>query len=102
LCQQQKKKRLEQEKKTKVKGERVTNNVLMVSNLPSNITNYEAFVEKLFGQFKGYSEKKVISQKAIAFIEFENDSDASLALKALNGFKYAADQALKVVYAKSN
>lgn len=102
LCQQQKLKRQEKETKAKSRVQTDTNNVLRVENQPQNLTNYEAFIDKLFGQFKGYSDSKIISAKGIAFIEFEDDSQATIALKAQNGFKYSPEQALKVYFVKLN
>ena len=67
----------------------------MLKNCLGNlrVTRKISFVQKI-------SDSKIIPAKAIAFIEFEDDSEASIALKAMNGFKYTPEQALKVSYAK--
>ena len=42
----------------------------------------------------------MISAKQMAFVEFEDDSQASLAKKGLHGFKMTPENALNISYAK--
>ena len=42
----------------------------------------------------------MIAARAMAFIEFENDMQASVALQGLNGFKLDPTHALDLSYAK--
>lgn len=47
-----------------------------------------------------FSEVKLISNKNIAFVEYEGNSEAAIAMKGMNGFKMSADTELQISYAK--
>lgn len=75
-----------------------TNNVLFVEDLPAQVT--EELLSELFSQFPGFCALKLVGEKRLAVVEFEDDSQATVALKGLNGYKMTEDNALKIKYAK--
>jgi RNA recognition motif-containing protein len=60
----------------------------------------EMMLAMLFRQHVGYKEVR-IPRPGLAFIEFEDEPHATLALKALNGFKLTSTEALKLTYGKN-
>uniref|UniRef100_A0A3Q3N5K7 Small nuclear ribonucleoprotein polypeptide B2 n=1 Tax=Mastacembelus armatus TaxID=205130 RepID=A0A3Q3N5K7_9TELE len=75
------------------------NYILFLSNLPEE-TN-EMMLSMLFNQFPGFKEVRLVPGKHdIAFVEFENDTQAGVAKDALQGFRITATCAMKITYAK--
>mmetsp|Transcript_12074 Transcript_12074/g.14382 ORF Transcript_12074/g.14382 Transcript_12074/m.14382 type:complete len:225 (-) Transcript_12074:450-1124(-) len=73
--------------------------ILFVENLPS-ATN-DRMLTKLFQQFPGFCEVRMVETKpGISFIEYESDTQASVAMSALQGFKITAQNAMRLTYAK--
>lgn len=73
--------------------------ILFIENLPDATT--VNMLEILFQQFPGFQEARLVPGKAgIAFIEFENDIQAGVALAGLQGFKITQQHTLFIVYAK--
>jgi len=55
----------------------------------------------LFQQYPGFKEVRMIEAKpGIAFVEFEDDMQASIAMQALQGFKITPQNPMAIVYAK--
>ncbi len=55
----------------------------------------------LFQQFPGFKEARTVDAKpGIAFVEFDNDVQATVAKDGLHGFKVSADFAMQITYAK--
>ncbi|RHZ12049.1 hypothetical protein DYB37_010485 [Aphanomyces astaci] len=55
----------------------------------------------LFKQYHGFKEVRLVpGKKGLAFVEFLDEVQASIALQGLNGFKLSADERLKVSFAK--
>lgn len=75
------------------------NKILFVENLPDG-TN-EAMLSMLFQQFPGFKEVRLVPQRpGIAFVEYDSDVQASVAMQGLQGFKLATDKPMKVTYAR--
>lgn len=85
-----------------------TNNGIISDTMPSNIIFAqslpkdcnEMMLAMLFRQYPGYREVR-IPRPGLAFIEFDDEPLASVALKALNGFKLTANDSLKLKYGKA-
>ncbi|KAL3315941.1 U2 small nuclear ribonucleoprotein B'' [Cichlidogyrus casuarinus] len=73
------------------------NNVLFVQNLPDEAT--DAMLTMLFNQFSGFVEARKATG-GVAFIEYENEAQATAAQTAYHGFKLTPSHALQVSYAK--
>lgn len=75
------------------------NNILFIQNLPHETT--ETMLEVLFKQYPGFREVRMIDAKpGIAFVEFEDDIQSSVAMQALQGFKIAPQNPMVITYAK--
>ncbi|CAD8080085.1 unnamed protein product [Paramecium primaurelia] len=74
------------------------NNVLLIESLPPFVT--EIMLSELFRQYPGYSLIKLIPARGLAFVEYQNDDQATVALKGLSNFKITPECQLKVKYAK--
>lgn len=70
---------------------------LLAQNLPSEIS--EMILSMLFRQYTGFKEVRM-PRPGLAFIEFEDEPHATLALKALNGFKLTDNDTLDLIYGK--
>uniref|UniRef100_A0A7S3LAZ2 RRM domain-containing protein n=1 Tax=Amphora coffeiformis TaxID=265554 RepID=A0A7S3LAZ2_9STRA len=70
---------------------------LLAQNLPSEIN--EMILSMLFRQYTGYKEVRM-PRPGLAFVEFEDEAHATLALKALNGFKLTENDKLDLIYGK--
>ena len=56
----------------------------------------------LFQQFPGFKEVRMVEAKpGIAFVEFETETQASVALSGLQGFKINPTHSMTLSYAKS-
>lgn len=70
-----------------------------MQNLPAEAT--DLMVSMLFQQFPGYKEVRMVEQKpGIAFVEFESDMQAGVAMQGLQGFKITPTNSMAVSYAK--
>jgi U2 small nuclear ribonucleoprotein B'' len=75
------------------------NSKLFIENLPAATT--AAMLEMLFQQFPGCKEVTVVPSKpGIAFVEFETEMQATVALTGLQGFKVTPQNAMKITYSK--
>lgn len=72
--------------------------ILFAQDLPPECN--EMMLAMLFRQHVGYKEVR-IPRAGLAFVEFEDEPHATLALKALNGFKLTTTETLKLTYGKS-
>jgi U2 small nuclear ribonucleoprotein B'' len=73
-------------------------NILFADSLPEDCN--EMMLRCLFVNYNGYKEVR-IPRKGLAFIEFDDETQATIALKALNGFKLSASDTLNLKYGKS-
>mmetsp|Transcript_8210 Transcript_8210/g.10436 ORF Transcript_8210/g.10436 Transcript_8210/m.10436 type:complete len:251 (+) Transcript_8210:60-812(+) len=82
--------------------------VAAIETLPSNILFAEALPKDcnemmlacLFRSYPGYKEVR-IPRPGLAFIEFDDEPHASVALKALNGFSLSVTETLNLKYGKA-
>ncbi|MEW5302248.1 MAG: hypothetical protein WDW36_005050 [Sanguina aurantia] len=73
--------------------------ILFVERLPE-ATN-DAMLSMLFQQFPGFREVRMVEAKpGIAFVEFDNDMQASVSMSGLQGFKITPTNAMAISYAK--
>ena len=86
------------QQKTNKDSKKQLRNVLVVANLPPETTSeYFTF---LFKQFPGLQQARVLPEKSVGLVEFLNEKQASVALKAINGFKWGDNFILKVDFAQ--
>lgn len=78
--------------------ENVPSHILFAQDLPLECK--EMMLEILFRQYAGFKEVR-IPRPGLAFIEFEGEPQATLALQGLNGFKLTTDNTLNLKYGKS-
>jgi len=72
-------------------------NCLFAEGLPEDCT--EMMLSMLFRQFNGFQEVRMVPGKTgIAFIDFENEVQAGIALQGLNGFKLTPTESLRLSY----
>jgi len=77
------------------------NNILFVQNLPEECT--PLMLSMLFQQFPGFKEARLVPGKpGIAFVEFETDMMAGVAMNALNNFKITHQNLMQISYAKKS
>ncbi|KAJ8768631.1 hypothetical protein K2173_023535 [Erythroxylum novogranatense] len=75
------------------------NNILFIQNLPHETTSM--MLQVLFQQYPGFREVRMIEAKpGIAFVEFEDDVQSSMAMQALQGFKITPQNPMAISYAK--
>jgi len=72
--------------------------ILFASDLPSECN--EMMLAMLFRQYSGFKEVR-IPRNGLAFIEFDSEPHATLALERLNGFKLTTTDELKLNYGKA-
>lgn len=74
------------------------NNILFVQNLPHETT--PMVLQMLFCQYQGFKEVRMIEAKpGIAFVEFADEMQSTVAMQGLQGFKIQQNQML-ITYAK--
>ena len=73
-------------------------NILFANSLPKDCN--ELMLSCLFRSYAGYKEVR-IPRPGLAFIEFEEEAHATVALKALDGFSLSATEKLTLKYGKS-
>lgn len=75
------------------------NKILFLEYLPE-VANEES-ISVLFKQYPGFKEVRMVTGRPdIAFVEYENDMGASVAMQGLQGFQLSADKAMKISFAK--
>jgi U2 small nuclear ribonucleoprotein B'' len=75
------------------------NNILFIQNLPHETTS--DMLELLFRQYPGYKEVRMIEAKpGIAFVEYEDDVQASMAMQALQNFNISPQYPMHISFAK--
>lgn len=72
--------------------------MLLAQDLPDECN--EMMIGMLFRQYPGYKEVRM-PRPGLAFVEFEDESLAAVAFKALNGFKLTPQDAMKLSYGKT-
>ncbi|PON69069.1 U1 small nuclear ribonucleoprotein A/U2 small nuclear ribonucleoprotein B'' [Parasponia andersonii] len=75
------------------------NNMLLIESLFHETTGM--MLELLFQQYPGFREVRMIEAKpGIAFVEFEDDVQSSMATQALQGFKITPQNPMAITFAK--
>ncbi|KAL7081945.1 hypothetical protein ACP275_14G070100 [Erythranthe tilingii] len=75
------------------------NSILFIQNLPYETNSM--MLELLFKQYPGFREVRMVEAKpGIAFVEFDDDSQSSVAMQDLQGFKITAQNPMAITYAK--
>lgn len=72
--------------------------ILLASNLPTECN--EMMLAMLFQQYAGYKEVRM-PRPGLAFIEFEDEPHATLAMRGLQGFQLTKQEKLLLSYGKS-
>nr|XP_043621239.1 U1 small nuclear ribonucleoprotein A [Erigeron canadensis] len=75
------------------------NSILFIQNLPHQTT--PMMLQMLFGQHQGFKEVRMVEAKpGIAFIEYGDEMQATLAMHSLQGFKINPESPMLITYAK--
>jgi len=75
------------------------NKIVFVENLPELVN--EMMLSMLFQQFPGFKEVRLVpGKKGIAFVEFDNEVQAGVAMEGLQHFKITQDNLMVISYAK--
>ncbi|GJQ12502.1 hypothetical protein GpartN1_g4293.t1 [Galdieria partita] len=75
------------------------NHVLFVAGIPQDCSVQQ--LESLFVQFPGYKETRLAAgQERVAFVEFETEDQATVALQGMQGFRISEMSQFSIVYAK--
>lgn len=72
--------------------------ILFAENLPDECN--QMMLAMLFRQYAGFKEVRM-PRPGLAFVEYEDEAHATLALKGLNGFKLTVSETLKLKYGKA-
>ncbi|XP_010507874.1 PREDICTED: U1 small nuclear ribonucleoprotein A-like isoform X1 [Camelina sativa] len=74
------------------------NNILFVQNLPHETT--PMMIQMFFSQYQGFKEIRMVEAKpGIAFVEYADEMQSTVAMQGLQGFKIEQDPML-ITYAK--
>lgn len=75
------------------------NKILFLQNLLTETS--ESMLAMLFKAYPGFKEVRMVPGKSdIAFVEYENETQAMTAMEQLNNFKLTPTQPMKITYAK--
>ncbi|KAG9443829.1 hypothetical protein H6P81_015169 [Aristolochia fimbriata] len=75
------------------------NNILFIQNLPHETT--PMMLQMLFSRYTGFKEVRMVEAKpGIAFIEYGDEMQATVAMQALQGFQITPQNPMLVTYAK--
>jgi len=75
------------------------NKIVFVENLPEQVN--ELMLSMLFQQFPGFKEVRLVpGKKGIAFVEFDDDVQAGVAMEGLQHFKITPENLMVISYAK--
>jgi U2 small nuclear ribonucleoprotein B'' len=92
---------MEMEDDEEGENEEAGNKILYLTDLPEEITKSEEIITKLFDQYPGFKETRLIpSKKDIAFVEYHNVQQAVEAKRRLDGFELKKGVKLRIHFAK--
>ncbi|XP_061365518.1 U1 small nuclear ribonucleoprotein A isoform X1 [Gastrolobium bilobum] len=75
------------------------NNILFIQNLPNETT--PMMLQMLFLQYPGFKEVRMVETKpGIAFVEYGDEMQSTVAMQALQGFKITPQNPMLITYAK--
>ena len=76
----------------------VADKVLFITNLPEEAN--DVMITMLFQQFTGFVTTRILpGRRGMAFVDFDNENNASLAKDSLQGFKISPTNAMKIAFA---
>ncbi|CAI5712977.1 hypothetical protein KXD40_009026 [Peronospora effusa] len=77
----------------------IPNKILFLQALPDSCN--QEMLSVLFKQYQGFKEVRMVpGKKGLAFVEFNDEAQAAIALQGLFGFKLTPTDTLKVSFAK--
>jgi len=82
----------------KAEGDEAQSNVLFVENLPNEVN--EMMLTMLFRQYPGFQEARLIKGRNVAFVEYQDELQAGIAMHGLQGFMVTPEQSLRISFAK--
>jgi len=74
------------------------NRTLFVENLPNEAT--DTMLSMLFRQYPGFQEVRLIPGRNVAFVDYENEHQAGMAMQGLQGFAMTPEVKLSLTYAR--
>jgi len=74
------------------------NRTLFVENLPNEST--DTMLSMLFRQYPGFQEVRLIPGRSVAFVDYENEHQAGMAMQGLQGFAMTPEVKLSLTYAR--
>jgi len=74
------------------------NRTLFVEHLPTEAT--DTMLSMLFRQYPGFQEVRLIPGRAVAFVDYENEHQATMAMQGLQGFAMTPEVKLTLTYAR--
>jgi len=81
-----------------IKGVSEPNRTLFVENLPVEAT--DTMLSMLFRQYPGFQEVRLIPGRNVAFVDYQNEYQAGMAMQGLQGFAMTPEVKLSLTYAK--
>merc|ERR1712004_379218 len=76
----------------------VADKILFITNLPEEAN--DVMITMLFQQFSGFVTTRLLpGKRGMAFVDFDNETNASLAKDSLQGFKISPTNAMKITFA---
>lgn len=82
----------------KAAGVAEPNRTLFVESLPNEAT--DTMLSMLFRQYPGFQEVRLIPGRSVAFVDYENEHQATMALQGLQGFAMTPEVKLSLTYAR--
>eukprot|EP00416_Gambierdiscus_australes_P035522 CAMPEP_0171096364 /NCGR_PEP_ID=MMETSP0766_2-20121228/44448_1 /TAXON_ID=439317 /ORGANISM="Gambierdiscus australes, Strain CAWD 149" /LENGTH=261 /DNA_ID=CAMNT_0011555333 /DNA_START=69 /DNA_END=854 /DNA_ORIENTATION=- len=83
---------------TKPQGVAEPNRTLFVENLPAEAT--DTMLSMLFRQYPGFQEVRLIPGRNVAFVDYQNEYQAGMAMQGLQGFAMTPEVKLNLSYAR--
>jgi U2 small nuclear ribonucleoprotein B'' len=74
----------------------VPSKILFAQNLPADVT--DAMLSAVFATSPGFLEIRLIGTKDVAFIEFENETSAGMALRQMEGYQLTPVYNMQLTY----
>jgi len=82
----------------KIQGVAEPNRTLFVENLPAEAT--DTMLSMLFRQYPGFQEVRLIPGRNVAFVDYQNEYQAGMAMQGLQGFAMTPEVKLSLSYAR--
>lgn len=82
----------------KPQGVAEPNKTLFVENLPAEAT--DTMLSMLFRQYPGFQEVRLIPGRNVAFVDYQNEYQAGMAMQGLQGFAMTPEVKLSLSYAR--